>query len=98
MVVNKSLTIRSTSQKPIDTIIQAEDSGYSVFNVTADNVNINGFTIKNTGMHQSGIYLHGVQYCIIGNNTISNNAIGVVLNLSDNNMLEANTISHLWEM
>ena len=44
--VNKSLTIRSTSGNPADTIVQAAYPTAQVFEVTADYVTISGFTVK----------------------------------------------------
>ncbi len=44
--VYKSLTIRSTSGNPVDTIVQAADPDDHVFDVTADYECISGFSIK----------------------------------------------------
>jgi parallel beta-helix repeat protein len=44
--VYKSLTIRSTSGNPADTIVQPSNSKKPVFEITADYVNISGFTVK----------------------------------------------------
>ena len=46
MNVYKSLTIRSTSGNPVDTIVQAADPDDHVFDVTADYECISGFSIK----------------------------------------------------
>ena len=43
--VYKSLTIRSTSGNPVDTIVWAANSKKPVFEITADYVNISGFTV-----------------------------------------------------
>ncbi|MFZ2070269.1 MAG: hypothetical protein WAV32_01430 [Halobacteriota archaeon] len=43
--VTKSLTIKSTSGNPEDTIVQAANSSDHVFEATADYVNISGFTV-----------------------------------------------------
>ena len=42
--VYKSLTIRSISGNPSDTVVPTADSNDHVFNVSADYVNISGFT------------------------------------------------------
>jgi len=47
VVVNKRLTIKSSSGNPADTIVNASDSNDHVFKVTADYVNISGFTVEN---------------------------------------------------
>ncbi len=76
--VTKSLAIRSTSGNPADTIIQASDSNDHVFEVTADYVNISGFTIKDaTGDEKAGIYLYGADHSIVSKNNISNCYYGV---------------------
>ena len=62
--ITKSLTIRSTSGNPADTIVQAADSNDHVFEVTADYVNISGFTVKGaTGYFYPVIYLN-INCCI----------------------------------
>jgi parallel beta-helix repeat protein len=78
--VTKSLTIKSTSGNPEDTIVQAAVSNQNyqnVFTVTANNVNIGGFTIKGASYFWcSGILLNS-NNCIISNNTFEGNAIGI---------------------
>ena len=75
--VTKSLTIRSASGNSADTIVQAADSDENVFTVTADNVHIDGFTIKGASyLWCSGIWLNS-NNCIISNNTFEDNAIGI---------------------
>ena len=76
--VYKSLTIKSTSGNPDDTIVQAANSDDHVFEITADNVTISGFTVKGaTGDEKAGIYLYGANHSIISNNNISNCYYGV---------------------
>ncbi|MFZ2071626.1 MAG: NosD domain-containing protein [Halobacteriota archaeon] len=97
--VTKSLTIRSTSGNPEDTIIQAANSSDHIFEVTADYVNINGFTVAGAtsyGWIAAGIYLgSNVDYCNISDNKALNNDYGVCLRLfSTNNVILNNTISN----
>jgi len=61
--VTKSLTIKSTSGNPADTIVHAANS-YEVFEVTADYVNISGFTVTGVYYDTVGIYLNGVTHCL----------------------------------
>ena len=92
--VYKSLTIRSTSGNPTDTIVQAPNPYDNVFEVTADYVNISGFGVKNANCYSTGagIYLgNGVQHCNISNNNASNNCDGIRLDSSSNNTLIGNT-------
>ncbi|KAF5432599.1 CASH domain-dontaining protein [Candidatus Methanophagaceae archaeon] len=96
VVVNKQLTIRSTSGNPADTIVQAAGSDDHVFNVTADYVNISGFTVKGAaGAVESGIYLgSGVNGCNIYDNNVTDNTFGIRLIYSSNNTLTNNTASN----
>lgn len=78
--VSKSLTIKSTSGNPKDTIVQAAVSNQNyqnVFTVTADNVHIDGFTIKGASYFWCSGILIGGGHCIISNNTFEENAIGI---------------------
>jgi len=99
VIVNKSLTIRSTSGNPEDTIIKAKDPFHPVFKVAANHVNISGFTMKGASPLDGGaIYLYQVSHCVISNNIISDNEEAIELrweaynndivnnNISNNNM------------
>lgn len=92
--VNKQLIIRSENG-PANCVIRAVNPNDHVFEVTADNVTINGFTVTGaTGRSMAGIYLGGgVEYATISNNSISGNHRGVILSYSDNNTLSANNIT-----
>ncbi|MCK4527829.1 right-handed parallel beta-helix repeat-containing protein [candidate division WOR-3 bacterium] len=87
--VNKSLTIQSDNGSA-NCIVQAAKSYISVFRVTANYVNISGFTVKDASS-DDGIYLSGVGYCTISNNSASNNSCGILLMRSSNNTLIHNT-------
>ena len=66
-----------------------------VFEVTADYVNISGFTLTGaTGSGGAGIHLSSSQHCNISYNTASNNDHGIYLYDSSNNTLTGNTISN----
>ncbi len=97
--VNKSLTIKSPSENPADTIVTALDSNEHVFEVTVDYVNIGGFTFKGaTDWVGAGIYLYNAKHCNISNNILSDNRYGIHLNESDNNVLANNTLnSNHWK-
>ncbi|MFZ2071510.1 MAG: NosD domain-containing protein [Halobacteriota archaeon] len=92
--VNKRLTIHSENGSD-STIVQAGSA--NGFYVTADYVNISGFTVE-CGAYKSGIDLHGADHCNISNNNVSNNyaAKGVYLVQSSNNLLTSNNISNNW--
>ena len=92
--VDKSLTIKSTSGDPEDTIVQAANSDDHVFMVTAHYVTINGFMVKGaTEWQNAGIYLESSSgHCNISNSTVSNNYFGIYLS-SSNNTVSKNTIT-----
>jgi len=86
--VNKRLTIRSENESVL-TIVQAANSSDHVFEVTADYVNISGFTV--TGTDKAGIYLYNVDRCNISDNNASDNGYGIYLNFSSNCTLTSNS-------
>jgi parallel beta-helix repeat protein len=100
--VTKSLTIKSTSGNPEDTIVQAANSNDHVFEVTVDYVEISGFTVKGAVgefpyCDKAGIYLHHISHCKIMNNTVLNNNGGILLESSSSNAIVNNTLSnHNW--
>jgi len=93
--IYKRLTIRSTSGTPADTIVNASNSSDHVFNVTADWVNITGFTVQNaTADYMAGIHLDSVQHCHISSNHAINNYHGITLGSSSNNTVADNAASN----
>jgi len=90
--VNKTLTIQSENGAD-STIVQAANSGDHVFGVTADNVEINGFTVKGaTEYEKAAISLNGADNGTLTNNTVSSNSCGIELVYSRNNTLTGNNI------
>jgi parallel beta-helix repeat protein len=86
-----NLTIQSENGTANCTV-SAANSGDHVFEVTANYVNITGFTVQNaTGANKAGIYLNAVNYCNISSNTATNNGDGICLIYSSNNTLTNNT-------
>jgi len=94
VVVNKSVTIKSTSGDSADTIVNASNPDKHVFEVTVDLVNISGFTLENaTGNGKAGIYLgDGVNRCNITNNTLKSNYNGIYLENADDNNITCNWV------
>ena len=93
--VYKSLTIKSTSGNPADTIVRAANSNDHVFNVTVDYVNISGFTVEGaTDHYKAGIYLYYADHCNISNNNCSYNGYGIYLYNSNNNIISNNNCSY----
>jgi parallel beta-helix repeat protein len=90
--VNKPhLTIRSENGAKA-TIVQAASSDDHIFEVTADYVNISGFTVEGA-TEEAGIYLHGVDHCIISDNNVLNNKEGIYLYSSNNNVITNNYVN-----
>ena len=93
--VRKKLTIRSYSGNPEDTYVKANSSETYVFNVSSDNVNIEGFSIigKNKYAPYSGVFLGKVKNCNIENNYLSESYYGIYLDSCQNLTLQNNTAS-----
>jgi parallel beta-helix repeat protein len=92
--VTKSLTIRSTSGNPANTIVQAKSPSDDVFYVTADYVNISGFTVEGATLPRAGICLLNSDYCNISSNKCSYNWRGIIsLGYSSNNTISGNDVS-----
>jgi len=87
--VNKSITLRGGG---VDVVtVRAANSSDHVFYVTADYVNISGFTVTGaTGGDMAGIYLTNANHCNIYANNCSNNEFGIRLHDSSNNTLTSN--------
>jgi len=92
--VTKSLTIKSTSGNPEDTVVQAENSSDHVFKVTADYVNISGFMVKGATVSYCAGILGFSECCNISNNNISENGVGICLFHSHNNTISNNNFSN----
>jgi parallel beta-helix repeat protein len=92
--VNKSLTIQSENGAET-TFVQAANPDDDVFKVTADYVEINGFTVTgSTTWLKAGVMVEKeVVHCTLLNNVVSNNSLGICLGLySSNNVLDGNTV------
>ena len=93
--VTKSLTIRSTSGNPEDTIVKAANPSNSVFAITSDYVTISGFTVKGARSGKAGIYLYYADHCIISHNIcLDNDGDGIILEDSSCNSIYNNTCSN----
>jgi len=89
--VDKQLKIKSENGSA-NCVVNAADLYDDVFYITADYVEISGFTIK--GAEDAGINLFEGDYCIISNNSIKNNYWGINLHYSNNNTISGNIIEN----
>lgn len=85
--VNKQLNIYSTDGPSVTTVV-ASDPKDDVFEVTSNNVAIDGFTVTGAerGFHigypdigYAGIFLNNVRNCNVSNNTTTSNGAGIFL-------------------
>ncbi|HMK95225.1 MAG TPA: NosD domain-containing protein [Candidatus Limnocylindrales bacterium] len=94
VAVTKPVTL--TSQNKNTTIIEGLDNG-TALTVAADNVTVNGFTIKNIVYPSTtvgtGLLLEGVHNCTVTDNVVTENYVGVLLANSTDNMFRNNEIS-----
>jgi len=93
VTIDKPLTLQGENRS---SIIDGNNTSH-VVTITADNVNISGFTIQNSGpdFWDSGVYTSFSTWCNISHNILIHNGHGIWLNLhSDNNILAQNNVSH----
>jgi len=91
VVVNKSVSLVGESRE--NTIIDGNGTG-TVITVVASNLTIKGFTIRNSGELEYGIYVECQTNVTIQNNNIANNDDGIRLNYSSNNTIVGNNIAN----
>ena len=92
-IATSHLTLRGEGADAVT--VTAADQGDHVFDVTADYVNISGFTATGaTESGKAGVRLGSKQHCNISENNCSGNHFGIWLSASsDNNMLLSNNCS-----
>ena len=88
--VNKTVSL--VGENRVTTIIDGGGTG-TVIKVTADNVNVSGFTIQNGGdIPYSGLFVGNSNGSTISNNIIRNSAYGIELLKSNGSSIIGNTI------
>jgi len=90
IIINKSISLVGEDRN--NTVIDGGGNG-DVVTVTADWLNISGFTIRNCSNYDHGIIIDSTNNNTIKGNTISDNAIGIYQVLSINNTISDNHIS-----
>jgi parallel beta-helix repeat protein len=93
VVVNKTMSL--VGENAQSTVIDRGGSG-NVVNISANGVNVSGFTIRNSGgpLLRAGITLESVSHCNIAGNNITANNYGVYLYYSSNNTVSGNNITN----
>jgi len=92
LIVNKTLTLRGDGAGVVT--VQTNDPNINVFTVTADYVNISGFTVTGaTSYSNAGICLNNSNNSIIANNVVSGNFANIFISSSDRTTLTDNTVS-----
>ncbi len=88
------VTLTSTAGASV-TIINGTGNTTGIW-VSASNITINGFTIKNCGgkLQDASVYLNGASETVIADNTIINNLDGVFLEDSSETVIAGNTLIH----
>lgn len=90
IVINKSISLNGESDK--NTIIVSAINNKNTIEVSANYVNISGFTIRNLGESFSCVKLNSINNCKISNCNIKNGGNGIYLIISDSNTIKDNTI------
>ncbi len=92
VVVNKSITLQGEHRS--NTIIDGNGTG-NVVAITANNVNLMEFTIRNSGSTGlvSGVYLYRSNWSTIRDNYFTNNQHACWLDNSSNNILSGNNVT-----
>ena len=93
VTINKSITLKGNGST--ETIIDGQALGDAI-QIKAPNVTISGFMIRNSSETDSGIFICGnsgysVESCIIENNNLTENNIGLKIQNACNNIITQNT-------
>jgi len=87
VVVNKSISLIGESKET--TIIDGNSD--NVFSITADNVVVKGFTIRNGNR---GVYIDQCSHVVILDNIVTNNFDGIFLSGSFNGVISENNVTY----
>jgi len=91
VVVNKAVSLIGEDREK--TVIDGYGAG-TVITVEASNLAIKGFTIKNSGELDYGVYVASQTNVTIQNNNVANNDYGIWLASSSNNNISGNNITN----
>ena len=79
------------------TVISGNWTG-TPMNITADWVNVSGFTFTKSGWNLEGLRLSSVEHCSIAGNSFRNNYVGIHLWFSHNNTIANNNATDNWDI
>ncbi|WP_332881847.1 NosD domain-containing protein [Methanosarcina horonobensis] len=79
-------------RQPEDTVIEAYDPNADILTIQADNLTFKGFTITGAGTNCSGISLYECNNCLIDNNKLFNDSMGIYIAYSEKNRILNNKI------
>ncbi len=91
IIINKSVNLRGTNK---DKVI-VDGQGDNVIFISANNVTVSNLTVQNSGFgwYDSGISIYKVRNCVVKDNVVMDNQIGINLyGLSNNNTIIGNII------
>jgi len=98
IVIDKSIKLIGEDK---DTTIIDGDANSYVISITASNVQVSGFNIKNCEDWKSNIYMYKVHNCLITDNIIIGNDFGLIngidIEYSDNNTIRNNIITNFYQ-
>jgi len=89
VIVNKTVSL--VGENKSGTIIDGGGNGHIV-NVTASNVVISGFTLRNSGEFSGGVYLDASRNTTVSGNILRNSYFGVWFDKSTGNSVVSNTL------
>ncbi|UCB61244.1 MAG: right-handed parallel beta-helix repeat-containing protein [Candidatus Bathyarchaeota archaeon] len=76
IVINRTVSLEGESQE--GTVIRIPESERDIITITADNVTVQGFTIRGTGLNWQGIWIRS-SHCLVDGNIIEHVREGVFL-------------------
>ena len=93
VITKDDLVIRSETGNPEDTIIEASNSNANVLYIRANNVTISGFKIGTAEyLDTTGIHMATCSNCVVSNNNLSQNYLGLSLSNSKSNIISNNSM------
>ena len=90
VIVNKSIDLVGDGKS--NTTIDGSGAG-PVISITVNNVDIQGFTIQNSGEGHAAVVLNGLKHCNVSQNIVAGNYFGIILGYSSNNRINGNTLT-----